>query len=80
MQLNSDINLANRKRTFTTAIAISVAVVPFRAAIAVTVAMPSGPDHRPRARTAEQQESSYVRRCLHAGRHGRTDRDPVPVS
>ena len=69
----------NRKNTSATAIIITVDVLPFQAVV-VAVDMRSGPVGGPRARAAEQQQSSDVWCCCHDEGRGCTDRDPVPGS
>ena len=68
------------KHTFATAVVVTVAILGCQAALDVAVAMRSDPVGRPRARVAEQQQSSDMWWCWHSERLGHTDRDPVPAS
>lgn len=70
----------NGNHTSATAIIVMVAILVCQATLVVAVAMRSDFIGGPRARAAEQQQSSDVRWCWHGGRLGRTDRDPVPAS
>jgi hypothetical protein len=70
----------NRKHTSATAIVVTVAIVGCHAALDVADALRSDPVGEPRARAAEQQQSSDIRWCWHGERLGHTDRDPVPAS
>jgi hypothetical protein len=70
----------NRKHTTATVILVTVANLVCQATVVVTVAIPSDPVGRKRAREAEQEQSSDMRWCWLGGSYGRTDRDTVPSS